>query len=324
MPNKGRGTGNIRSSKFDIQRSTFQSLSNADNIRKVIEVDQSPIGKTLRSTPATYIGAFDIIRDIYAQLPEANMRGYNKSTFSFNTKGGRCETCKGAGRVKLEMNFMPDTHVTCEDCNGRRYNYAELEDLHWNGKSIADVLQMSFEDAAEFFSFHTQLSGLMQLMVETGLGYITLGQYSPTLSGGEAQRMKLVSELLEGNPPLRDANTTKAKPTSISSKILSASTFPTSNASPNSSTASSTEATQSSSSNTTSTLSPMRILWSEIGPRRRRSGEGNFSTKEASKKSARQKAYAKFLWDHPQTLTIQFLAKKNKNSASARIETSKF
>ena len=210
MPNKGRGTGNIRSSKFDIQRSTFQSLSNADNIRKVIEVDQSPIGKTPRSTPATYIGAFDIIRDIYAQLPEANMRGYNKSTFSFNTKGGRCETCKGAGRVKLEMNFMPDTHVTCEDCNGRRYS-AELEDLHWNGKSIADVLQMSFEDAAEFFSFHTQLSGLMQLMVETGLGYITLGQYSPTLSGGEAQRMKLVSELAKGQPTFKERQYNKGQ-----------------------------------------------------------------------------------------------------------------
>ena len=104
----------------------------------MIEVDQSPIGKTPRSTPATYIGAFDIIRDIFAKLPEANMRGYKPSTFSFNTKGGRCETCKGAGRVKLEMNFMPDAYVTCEDCNGRRYG-AELDELRWHGKSIADV-----------------------------------------------------------------------------------------------------------------------------------------------------------------------------------------
>lgn len=176
----------------------------------MIEVDHSPIGKTIRSTPATYIGAFDIIRGIYAQLPEANMRGYTKSTFSFNTKGGRCETCKGAGRVKLEMNFMPDTYVTCEDCNGRRYG-AELDELRWNGKSIADVLQMSFEAAAEFFSFHTQLCGLMQLMVETGLGYITLGQYSPTLSGGEAQRMKLVSELAKGQPSFKERQYNKGQ-----------------------------------------------------------------------------------------------------------------
>ncbi len=189
---------------------TFKSLSNAANIRKVIEVDQSPIGKTPRSTPATYIGAFDIIRDIYAKLPEANMRGYTAGTFSFNTKGGRCETCKGAGRVKLEMNFMPDTYVTCEDCNGRRYG-SELDELRWNGKSIADVLAMSFEEAAAFFSFHTQLSSLMQLMVETGLGYITLGQYSPTLSGGEAQRMKLVSELAKGQPSFKERQYNKGQ-----------------------------------------------------------------------------------------------------------------
>ena len=189
---------------------TFRALSGAESIRKVIEVDHSPIGKTTRSTPATYIGAFDIIRDIYGKLPEANMRGYTKSTFSFNTKGGRCETCKGAGRVKLEMNFMPDTFVTCDDCNGRRYG-AELDELHWNGKSIADVLQMSFEEAAEFFSFHTQLSSLMQLMVETGLGYIELGQYSPTLSGGEAQRMKLVSELAKGQPTFKERQYNKGQ-----------------------------------------------------------------------------------------------------------------
>jgi excinuclease ABC subunit A len=182
---------------------TFRALSGAVSVRKVIEVDQSPIGKTPRSTPATYIGAFDIIREIFARLPEANLRGYTPGTFSFNTKGGRCEACKGAGRVKLEMNFMPDTYVSCEDCNGRRYS-AELDELRWNGKSIADVLKMSFEAAAEFFSFHTQLSSLMQLMVETGLGYIELGQYSPTLSGGEAQRLKLVSELAKGIPSFKE------------------------------------------------------------------------------------------------------------------------
>ena len=207
-PNDPRPSASIRDSKTP--QPSFKTLHHANSIRKVIEVDQSPIGKTPRSTPATYIGAFDIIRDIYASLPEANMRGYTKSTFSFNTKGGRCETCKGAGRVKLEMNFMPDTYVTCEDCNGRRYG-PELEDLRWNGKSIADVLQMSFEEAAEFFSFHTQLSSLMQLMVDTGLGYITLGQYSPTLSGGEAQRMKLVSELAKGQPTFKERQYNKGQ-----------------------------------------------------------------------------------------------------------------
>ncbi|TVP78126.1 MAG: excinuclease ABC subunit UvrA, partial [Puniceicoccaceae bacterium] len=189
---------------------SFKALHGADAIRKVIEVDQSPIGKTPRSTPATYIGAFDIIRNIFAQLPEANMRGFTAGTFSFNTKGGRCETCKGAGRGKLEMSFMPDTYVTCEDCQGRRYG-AELDDLRWHGKSIADVLQMSFEEAAEFFSFHTQLSSLMQLMVETGLGYIQLGQYSPTLSGGEAQRLKLVSELAKGMPSFKERQYNKGQ-----------------------------------------------------------------------------------------------------------------
>ena len=211
--NKKENVSNIQNSTLGVGRSTFtsfRSLSNAAGIRKVIEVDHSPIGKTTRSTPATYIGAFDIIREIYAKLPEANIHGYTKSTFSFNTKGGRCETCKGAGRVKLEMNFMPDTFVTCDDCNGRRYG-AELDELQWNGKSIADVLQMSFEEAAEFFSFHTQLSSLMQLMVETGLGYIELGQYSPTLSGGEAQRMKLVSELAKGQPSFKERQYNKGQ-----------------------------------------------------------------------------------------------------------------
>ncbi|MDG1241355.1 MAG: excinuclease ABC subunit UvrA [Opitutae bacterium] len=188
----------------------FKALHHAENVRKVIEVDQSPIGKTPRSTPATYIGAFDIIRDIYASLPEARARGYSAGTFSFNTKGGRCETCKGAGRLKLEMNFMPDTYVTCEDCNGRRYG-AELDELRWNGKNIADALLMSFEEAAGFFSFHTGLHGLLQAMVETGLGYIKLGQYSPTLSGGEAQRLKLVSELAKGMPTFKERQYNKGQ-----------------------------------------------------------------------------------------------------------------
>ncbi|MCH6257011.1 excinuclease ABC subunit UvrA [Puniceicoccaceae bacterium K14] len=175
----------------------FEKLTGASTFRSVIEVDQSPIGKTPRSTPATYLGAFDIIRTFFANLPESKIRGYKPGRFSFNTPHGRCDTCSGAGRVKLEMSFMPDTYVTCEDCNGTRYSQ-ELLDLHWKGKNIADVLQMSFEEAVDFFDFHSQLSQIMQLMVETGLGYLSLGQSSPTLSGGEAQRMKLVSELTKG------------------------------------------------------------------------------------------------------------------------------
>jgi excinuclease ABC subunit A len=186
-----------------VQNSSFKALHHANDVRKVIEVDQSPIGKTPRSTPATYIGAFDIIRELYASLPEARARGFSAGTFSFNTKGGRCESCKGAGRVKLEMNFMPDTYVSCEDCHGRRYS-AELDDLRWNGKNIADALQMSFDEAAEFFSFHSGLKSLLDAMVETGLGYLTLGQNSPSLSGGEAQRLKLVSELAKGMPSLQE------------------------------------------------------------------------------------------------------------------------
>ncbi len=175
----------------------FEKLTGAHDFRAVIEVDQDPIGKTPRSTPATYLGVFDIIRQFFASLPESKMRGYKPGRFSFNTAHGRCETCSGAGRVKLEMSFMPDTYVRCEDCDGSRYG-PELLDLHWKGKNIADVLAMSFEDAAEFFSFHSQLGEVMQLMVETGLGYLTLGQSSPTLSGGEAQRLKLVTELAKG------------------------------------------------------------------------------------------------------------------------------
>ena len=205
LANDGRAAkkGELQNSAFSVRPSTFKTLHHANDVRRVIEVDQSPHRQNPRSTPATYIGAFDIIRELYARLPEANMRGFTAGSFSFNTKGGRCETCKGAGRVKLEMNFMPDTYIRCEECKGRRYG-AELDELRWNGKSIADVLDMSFDEAAEFFSFHTQLSSLMQLMVETGLGYIKLGQYSPTLSGGEAQRMKLVSELAKGQPSFKE------------------------------------------------------------------------------------------------------------------------
>jgi len=181
------------------QPDPFRELRNGNAFKSVIEVDQTPIGKTPRSTPATYLGAFDLIRTFFAQLPESKMRGYKPGRFSFNTPNGRCETCKGAGRIKLEMNFLPDTFLPCEDCGGSRYG-PELEDITWRGKTIAEVLALSFDEAAEFFDFHAILRETMQLMIDTGLGYLTLGQSSPTLSGGEAQRLKLVSELTRGLP----------------------------------------------------------------------------------------------------------------------------
>lgn len=181
----------------------FNSLTNGNVVNKVIEMDQSPIGKTPRSNPATYIGIFDTIRKIFASTNEAKMKGYDAGTFSFNTAKGRCEGCKGAGRIKLEMGFMPDAYVKCDSCNGSRYS-DEIQQIHWNGKSIVDVLNMPFEEALQFFDFHSGLKEIMQLMVDTGLGYIRLGQSSPTLSGGEAQRVKLVSELSKGVQTYKD------------------------------------------------------------------------------------------------------------------------
>ncbi|MBI2516833.1 MAG: excinuclease ABC subunit UvrA [Opitutae bacterium] len=175
----------------------FAELRGANGFRSVIEVDQSPIGKTPRSTPATYLGIFDLIRQFFASLPEAKMRGYTASRFSFNTAGGRCETCSGAGRIKLEMAFMADSYLPCDACGGSRFG-PDLNDITWKGKTIGQVLQLSFDEAAVFFDFHSQLSQVCQLMVDCGLGYLTLGQSSPTLSGGEAQRLKLVTELTKG------------------------------------------------------------------------------------------------------------------------------
>jgi excinuclease ABC subunit A len=180
-------------------RAPWRAITGASAFRRVIEVSQDPIGQTPRSTPATYIGAFNLIREIFAQLPEARMRGHDAGWFSFNRAGGRCETCGGAGRIKLEMNFLPEAWLPCDDCNGDRYG-PELRELRWNGKNLAEVLRMSFAEAAQFFSAHKILKGMLDLMVETGLGYLTLGQSSPTLSGGEAQRLKLVSELALGLP----------------------------------------------------------------------------------------------------------------------------
>jgi len=181
----------------------FKSLRLPHGFRSVITVDQSPIGKTPRSTPATYLGIFDTIRGFFASLPEAKIRGYSASRFSFNTAGGRCPTCDGAGRIKFEMAFMPDTYLPCDDCHGLRYG-PDLADITWKDKNIGQVLQLTFEEAAVFFDFHSQLSQVCRLMTDCGLGYLTLGQSSPTLSGGEAQRLKLVTELSRGLATYRE------------------------------------------------------------------------------------------------------------------------
>jgi excinuclease ABC subunit A len=175
----------------------FKLVSGAQEIEAVYEVDQSPIGKTSRSTPGTYVKVFDEIRNLYAQLPVSRVRGYSASRFSFNAEGGRCETCKGQGVIKLEMNFLPSSYVSCEDCHGRRYNPQTLEVLY-NEKSIGDVMEMTIEEAAQFFSAHPKIGRPLSLLVDTGLGYLKLGQPSPTLSGGEAQRLKLVTQLKRG------------------------------------------------------------------------------------------------------------------------------
>jgi excinuclease ABC subunit A len=175
----------------------FKLISGAQEIEAVYEVDQSPIGKTSRSTPGTYVKVFDEIRNLYAQLPVSRVRGYSASRFSFNAEGGRCETCKGQGMIKLEMNFLPRSYVPCEDCGGKRYNPQTLEVLY-NDKSIGDVMEMTIEEAAQFFSAHPKIARPLSLLVDTGLGYLKLGQPSPTLSGGEAQRLKLVTQLKRG------------------------------------------------------------------------------------------------------------------------------
>ena len=172
----------------------YQSISGIDLIDKVIEIDQSPIGRTPRSNPATYVGVFDEIRTLFTQLPSARIRGYKPGRFSFNVSGGRCEHCKGAGVRTIEMNFLPDVYVNCEVCNGKRYNRETLE-IRYKGKSIADVLDMTIDEAVEFFEPHPKIYRKLKTIQEVGLGYITLGQQSTTLSGGEAQRIKLATEL---------------------------------------------------------------------------------------------------------------------------------
>ena len=172
----------------------YKSIEGLEYIDKVIDIDQSPIGRTPRSNPATYTGVFSEIRNLFTQVPEAQIRGYKPGRFSFNVKGGRCETCEGSGLKVIEMNFLPDVYVPCETCKGKRFNRETLE-VRYKGKSIADVLDMTISEAVQFFEPIPKIYRKLKTIEEVGLGYITLGQQSTTLSGGEAQRVKLATEL---------------------------------------------------------------------------------------------------------------------------------
>ena len=171
-----------------------EKILGVKNIDKIINIDQSPIGRTPRSNPATYTGVFDTIREIFAGTNEAKMRGYSKGRFSFNVEGGRCEACQGDGVIKIGMNFLPDIYVPCEVCNGKRYNRETLE-VKYKDKTISDVLDMTVEEAMDFFANIPKIKNKIQTLKDVGLGYIKLGQPSTTLSGGEAQRVKLATEL---------------------------------------------------------------------------------------------------------------------------------
>ncbi|HKJ69872.1 MAG TPA: ATP-binding cassette domain-containing protein, partial [bacterium] len=171
-----------------------ETIRGLNNIDKVIDIDQSPIGRTPRSNPATYSGAFTPIRELFSELPESKIRGYKPGRFSFNVKGGRCQACSGDGVKKIEMHFLPDVYVTCEVCQGKRYNRETLE-IKYKGKDISQVLAMTVTEALEFFRKVPKIRRKLETLKDVGLGYITLGQQSTTLSGGEAQRVKLATEL---------------------------------------------------------------------------------------------------------------------------------
>ena len=172
----------------------YKKLTGIDNVDKVIEINQSPIGRTPRSNPATYTGVYSDIRSLFTMTPEALIRGYKPGRFSFNVVGGRCETCQGAGLRKIEMNFLPDVYINCDVCQGKRFNRETLE-IRYKGKSISDILNMTINEGCDFFENFPKILRKLQTLKDVGLGYVTLGQQSTTLSGGEAQRIKLASEL---------------------------------------------------------------------------------------------------------------------------------
>ena len=187
----------ILSNKFYHSRKNplpYKSIKGLEHIDKVIDIDQSPIGRTPRSNPATYTGTFTFIRDLFSQTQESKLRGYKPGRFSFNVKGGRCEACEGDGIIKIEMHFLPDVYIPCEVCKGARYNNETLE-IRYKGKNIAEVLDMTVTEALDFFKSIPSIKRKLQTLYEVGLGYIHLGQQATTLSGGEAQRVKLSTEL---------------------------------------------------------------------------------------------------------------------------------
>ena len=180
--------------RTDYPVGAFDGIEGLDAIDKVINIDQSPIGRTPRSNPVTYVGVFNSIRDLFAELPDSKARGYKAGRFSFNVKGGRCENCQGAGTITIEMNFLPDVFIQCDVCHGHRFN-AETLDVRYKGKNISDVLDMTIEEAADFFAHIPHIARKLETLKSVGLGYIQLGQNALTLSGGEAQRVKLATEL---------------------------------------------------------------------------------------------------------------------------------
>ena len=186
--------------KTKVKPGLCDAIEGIENVDKVVVIDQSPIGRTPRSNPATYTGVFDHIRDLFAETIEAKKRGYSKGRFSFNVKGGRCEKCQGDGVVCIEMNFLPNVYIPCEECHGTRYNHETLE-VKYKGKSIYDVLEMTIEEAREFFANIKNIKTKLDTLYNVGLGYIKLGQMATTLSGGEAQRVKLASELYKTITP---------------------------------------------------------------------------------------------------------------------------
>jgi excinuclease ABC subunit A len=189
---RGRGSARARATSFEAQG--CDSILGWQGISRVLEVDQTPIGKTPRSCPATYVGFWDSIRRLYAETTDARIRGFTASRFSFNTQGGRCEACEGQGMQRIEMSFLPDVQVLCDVCGGKRFNPETLNVL-FRGKSIGETLAMSVDDAQEFFHAQRSVHHPVSLLADVGLGYLSLGQPSPTLSGGESQRIKLVTEL---------------------------------------------------------------------------------------------------------------------------------